>query len=65
MGTIFERLFTKLKRHYLPVSKFEPVAQPKLRLRHLVKSIKAEPLGLRKMFQSLETKVSSLSLRPG
>ena len=51
MAAIFESLFRKLKHHYLSVSAFEPVAQPKPRLRPFVKSIKAEPMGSRKMFQ--------------
>ena len=37
----------KTLAHYLPVSAFEPVVQPKLR--PFVKSIKAEPMSSRKM----------------
>ena len=53
MAAIFEPLFTKLKLNlnYLPVSAFEPVAQEKLRLKPFVKSLKAEPMGSRKMLQ--------------
>ena len=64
MAAIFKPLFTKLF-HHLPVSAFEPVARPTLRLRPFVKSMKSEPMGSSKMFQEYETKVSSLSLRPG
>ena len=59
MVAIFEPLFTKLNAHYLPISAFEPVAQPKQ-----VKSITYEPMGSTKMFQKFETKVLTLSLGP-
>ena len=40
--------------YYLPVSTFELVAQPKLRLRSLEKSIKYGPMGSTKIVQKSE-----------
>ena len=60
MGAIFEPLFTKLK-----CTTCQPVAQPKLRLRPFVKSLKSELIGSSKMLQEFETKISSLSLGSG
>ena len=65
MAAIFEPLLAQLKLTIPPVSAFEPVAQPKLRLRPFVKFIKSESMDSSKMFQEPVTNVSSLSLRLG
>ena len=61
----FQILKWRKVAHYLPISAFEPMAQPKRRLRPLLKHIKSELMGSTKIFQKFKTKVLALSMRPG